>query len=173
MERLTDPAQGYCEIYCKKYGHCFGGPGDCIFEKEIAMYDALKSIEGIVPFDRLLELALADKEDRLVALPCKVGDTVWLLQKKCKHAGEKNTPWKACNQYWNNVYTKGMWGCAGKDDEGNKIQCEKKEMEWYAMQTEYSLMLCAPHIVLGKNLFLTREEAEAALAGEGGKHETD
>ena len=68
MERLTDPAQGYCEMYCKKYGHCFGDPGDCIFEKEIAMYDALKSIEGIVPFDRLLELALADKEERLVVL---------------------------------------------------------------------------------------------------------
>ena len=68
MQRLTDPAQGYCEMYCKKYGHCFGDPGDCIFEKEIAMYDALKSIEGIVPFDRLLELALADKEERLVVL---------------------------------------------------------------------------------------------------------
>lgn len=78
MERLTDPAQGYCEMYCKKYGHCFGDPGDCIFEKEVAMYDALKSIEGIVPFDRLLELALADKEERLVALPCKVGDTVYI-----------------------------------------------------------------------------------------------
>ena len=80
MERLTDPAQGYCEMYCKKYGHCFGDPGDCIFEKEIAMYDALKSIEGIVPFDRLLELALADKEERLVVLPCKVGDTVWFIR---------------------------------------------------------------------------------------------
>ena len=40
MERLTDPAQGYCEMYCKKYGHCFGDPGDCIFEKEIAMYSS-------------------------------------------------------------------------------------------------------------------------------------
>ena len=57
-----------------------------------------------------------------------------------------------------------MWGCAGKDEEGNVFHCEKKEMEWYAMPVEYSLILYAPHIVLGKNLFLTREEAEAALA---------
>lgn len=77
MERLTDCAQGYCEMYCKKYGHCFGDPGDCIFKDEIKLYDAVKSIEGIVPFERLLELACADKAGRLVVLPCKVGDTVY------------------------------------------------------------------------------------------------
>ena len=70
MERLTDCAQGYCEMYCKKYGHCFGDPGDCIFKDEIKLYEAVKSIEGIVPFDRLLELACADKAGRLVLLPC-------------------------------------------------------------------------------------------------------
>ena len=69
MERLTDCAQGYCEMYCKKYGHCFGDPGDCIFKDEIKLYEAVKSIEGIVPFDRLLELACADKAGRLVMLP--------------------------------------------------------------------------------------------------------
>lgn len=69
MERLTDCAQGYCEMYCKKYGHCFGDPGDCIFKDEIKLYEAVKSIEGIVPFDRLLELACADKAGRLVLLP--------------------------------------------------------------------------------------------------------
>ena len=81
MERLTDCAQGYCEMYCKKYGHCFGDPGDCIFKDEIKLYEAVKSIEGIVPFDRLLELACADKAGRLVVLPCKVGDDVWFVRK--------------------------------------------------------------------------------------------
>ena len=42
-------------------------------------------------------------------------------------------------------------------------------MEWYAQQIEYSLVLYSPNIVLGKNLFLTREEAEAALAEKGGE----
>ena len=77
MERLTDCAQGYCEMYCKKYMLCFEDPEDCSFKDEIKLYDAIKSIEGIVPFDRLLELADADRAGRLVVLPCKVGDTVY------------------------------------------------------------------------------------------------
>ena len=77
MERLTDCAQGYCEMYCKKYMLCFEDPEDCAFKDEIKLYDAIKSIEGIVPFDRLLELACADKAGRLVELPCKVGDHAW------------------------------------------------------------------------------------------------
>ena len=77
MERLTDCAQGYCEMYCKKYMLCFEDPENCIFKDEIKLYDAVKSIEGIVPFDRLLELACADKAGQLVVLPCKVGDTVY------------------------------------------------------------------------------------------------
>ena len=168
MERLTDCAQGYCEMYCKKYMLCFEDPEDCIFKDEIKLYEAVKSIEGIVPFDRLLELACADKDGRMVLLPCKVGDTVWLLKKKCKYAGEDNDPWCSCDQYWDNVYHKHMWGCAGKDDEGKQFDCEKRDMEWYAKQIEYSLVIYSPNIVLGKNLFLTREEAEAALKGGEG-----
>ena len=76
MERLTDCAQGYCEMYCKKYMLCFEDPEDCAFKDEIKLYDAIKSIEGIVPFDRLLELACADKAGRLVVLPC--GTDVYL-----------------------------------------------------------------------------------------------
>ena len=68
MERLTDCAKGYCEMYCKKYMLCFEDPEDCIFKDEIKLYDAIKSIEGIVPFDRLLELADADRAGRLVVL---------------------------------------------------------------------------------------------------------
>ena len=84
MERLTDCAQGYCEMYCKKYMLCFEDPEDCAFKDEIKLYDAIKSIEGIVPFDRLLELACADKAGRLVELPCKVGDSIYIpdLEKK-------------------------------------------------------------------------------------------
>lgn len=69
MQRLTDPAQGYCEMYCKKYGRCFGDPGDCIFEKEKDMYERLKDIEGIVPFERLVELAFADRDGRCLIVP--------------------------------------------------------------------------------------------------------
>lgn len=73
MDNLTDCAQGYCEMYCKKYGHCFGDPGDCIFKDEVKMYEKLKSIEGIIKFDRLLELAASDKAGQIIILPCKGG----------------------------------------------------------------------------------------------------
>ena len=78
MERLTDCAKGYCEMYCKKYMLCFEDPEDCTFKDEIKLYDAIKSIEGVVPFERLLELACADKAGRLVVLPC--GNDVELVR---------------------------------------------------------------------------------------------
>ena len=77
MERLTNCAQGYCEMYCKKYMLCFEDPEDCAFKDEIKLYDAIKSIEGIVPFDRLLELACADKAGRLVVLDEPMRPLVW------------------------------------------------------------------------------------------------
>lgn len=41
----------------------------------------IKEFNGL-PVDRLRELAEADKDGRLVALPCKVGDTVYLIVTK-------------------------------------------------------------------------------------------
>lgn len=127
MERLTDCAQGYCEMYCKKYGHCFEDPGDCIFKDEIKMYDALKSIEGIVPFDRLLELADADRAGRLVVLPCKVGDTVYQIDAE-------------------RVY--------------------ESEVKWIIFDCDD---IAFDERAIGGSIFLTREEAEAALAQKGGE----
>lgn len=144
MERLTDCAQGYCEMYCKKYGHCFGDPGDCIFKDEIKLYEAVKSIEGIVPFDRLLELACADKAGRLVVLPCKVGDTVYSLS-----------------------YSRGAQ---------KHFVAERKveEILYCSNRGVRPWIICCfggwrfDNCDIGKTVFLTRDEAEAALAGKGG-----
>ena len=127
MDRLTDCAQGYCEMYCKKYEHCFGDPGDCIFKDEIKLYEAVKSIEGIVPFDRLLELACADKAGRLVVLPCKVGDTVYQIDAE-------------------RVY--------------------ESEVKWIIFDCDD---IAFDERAIGGSIFLTREEAEAALAQKGGE----
>ena len=135
MERLTDCAQGYCEMYCKKYGHCFEDPGDCIFKDEIKMYDALKSIEGIVPFDRLLELACADKAGRLVVLPCKVGDHVWI---------------------------------DGRDAIVTEFFGYRSERYFRAVILGRNKHIDIPFNEIGKTVFLTREEAEAALKGGEG-----
>lgn len=47
MERLTNAAQGYCEVYCKRFGRCFAEPGECSHQGEIAMYERLKEYESI------------------------------------------------------------------------------------------------------------------------------
>lgn len=41
-----------------------------------------EAISKGVPFKRIVELMEADKDGRLVALPCKVGDTVYLIVTK-------------------------------------------------------------------------------------------
>lgn len=135
MERLTDCAQGYCEMYCKKYMLCFGDPEDCIFKDEIKLYDAIKSIEGIVPFDRLLELADADRAGRLVVLPCKAGDHVWVDGRE--------------------AIVENFFGY---------------ETERYLHAQFYDNMqyIDIPFTEIGKTVFLTREEAEAALKGGDG-----
>ena len=126
MERLTDCAQGYCEMYCKKYMLCFEDPEDCDFKDEIKLYDALKSIEGIVSLDRLLELAVADKAGRLVVLPCKVGDTVYQIDAE-------------------RVY--------------------ESEVKWIIFDCDD---IAFDERAIGGSIFLTREEAEAALKGGEG-----
>lgn len=140
MNRLTDCAQGYCEMYCKKYGHCFGDPGDCIFKDEVKMYEALKSIEGVVPFDRLIELAHADKDARIVVLPCKVGDTVYeiryMTDKEAIAAG-------IASYYTNRRY-------AHRKPVSHPLIVAEREMK----KTLYSK--------IGKTIFLSREEADEA-----------
>ena len=137
MARLTNCAQGYCEMYCKKYGHCFEDPDDCIFKDEIKMYDALKSIEGIVPFDRLLELADADRAGLLVVLPCKVGDAAYWLH---------NGIITECRVHRIQMNRTGLFICL------------KSKVSHGAFRMDS----------IGKTVFLTREEAEAALKGGEG-----
>ena len=39
----------------------------------------LADLESLCSYDRIRELAEADKDGRVVVLPCKVGDTVWRI----------------------------------------------------------------------------------------------
>lgn len=50
-----------------------------------AMMSVLTSIGS---YDRLMELAKADKEGRVVVLPCRVGDTVYFVSKRYKCINE-------------------------------------------------------------------------------------
>lgn len=96
----------------------------------------IKEFNGM-PIDRLRELAEADKEGRAVILPCKVGSTVYT--EFCDKVVEKRI-----GQFHVNGYTEPrLW--ADIDCDWTSTQC----VRW--------------DLAVGKTVFLTREEAEAAL----------
>lgn len=91
--------------------------------------------------DKLAAYEDADEQGLLVRLPCKVGDTFYALESRCDGAGDCDNvvECKQCNDY------------------------KQQVTEWRI----YSLMQAVSAIKrLGKTVFLTREEAEAALKGE-------
>lgn len=95
-------------------------------------------ILGVTP-GRLRELAQAEKEGRLVVLPCKVGDTVYRV-------GASICKWREidhCDEYCDGWQYRDCW-------EGTRAVLEKK------------FSLCDLESI-GKTVFLTREAAEAAL----------
>lgn len=97
----------------------------------------LANLESFAPYERLRKLAEADKDGRLVVLPCKVGQRVFALLDTDKHISE-------CE-----VKQIGM---------GNKIGFIGLEPIG-ARGREYGVSLNG----FGKTVFLTREEAEKAL----------
>lgn len=146
MERLTSPAEGYCEKYCPDYIMPGCDPEKCAHKNDVSMYEALKSIEGIVPFDRLLELAQADRDGRCVVLPCQSGDHAFALLDNQTHVWECEVE-HAILDGWRKVFAIRPLG--------------RSKDSYYA-----------PFGAFGQSIFLTREEAEAALeAQKGAEHD--
>ena len=99
----------------------------------------LADLEGLCSYDHLRELAEADKDGRLVVLPCKVGDTVWITGSVRRlYSGKVRTFF--CGDP---SYSRGM------ADNGVKM----------IRTTGCDI----PIHEFGKTVFLTREEAEKAL----------
>lgn len=92
-----------------------------------------------VDVDRMKELAEADKDGRLVMLPCKVGDTVWITGSVRRLYSEKVRTFFCGDPN----YSRGM------ADNGVKM----------IRTTGCDI----PIHKFGKTVFLTREEAEKAL----------
>ena len=89
---------------------------------------------------RLRELAQADREGRVVVLPCKVGDKVYIT---CGDISEYIVDWIKYD--------------------GITIWAELKNEEY---SKEYRTTIRCISFDLGKTVFLTREEAEKALRRE-------
>ena len=46
MERLTDMAQGYCEVYCDFWDKCTEEPENCQWKNEVNLYNRLREYEA-------------------------------------------------------------------------------------------------------------------------------
>lgn len=157
MERLTKWENGNA-YYPRCFEEpCYGGgckDSDCPFETAICERLAAYEDTGLTPeevaeykkfedevvasgktFAQLVELLEADKEGRVVVLPCKVGDTVWRI---VRDANPHITRDEVRDMY----FADDMTLCV--ELVGGRITFTEK---------------------FGKTVFYTREEAERALEG--------
>lgn len=119
-------------------------------EHEMEFYCRLKAYEDIAElrggFDRLRELAEADKDGRCVVLPCKVGDTLWVT-------GRDNVPREM------KLEAPDIRAVCTDEDNLCMSTCNRKPDGFCA----YRLRNDGADI--GKTVFFTREEAERAMEG--------
>ena len=134
-------------------GPTSNGFGKDIFRKMARdLYGRLKAYEDIAElcggFDRLRELAEADKDGRCVVLPCKVGDTVYMIERI----------FDIDNGICDEICARKVIGHGGNNL--NKL--------WLVG----SGGICNVYIFVsefGKTVFFTRAEAEKALQEKEGK----
>ena len=105
----------------------------------------ITEFEGL-PIDRIRELAEADKDGRVVVLPCKVGDTVWIVGAVRKLYSAKVRTFFCGNPS----------AVRGRDPDGHIHMIRTTECD-------------IPMQEFGKTVFLSREEAEKALQEMEGK----
>lgn len=105
----------------------------------VFLQDLIENQKASEALDRFRQLVKADKEGRLVVLPCKVGDTVWAI------LGDKKYACKCIVEYVN---------IGGRGLGTTIVLCEAE-----GLREQYGVTVAA----FGKTVFLTREEAERAL----------
>lgn len=131
------------EEVCRESCDFFDGSGGGMREEETS--PAENAIGKGCDCDRLRELVEADRDGRCVVLPCKVGDTVYLLN---HHLG----------RIFENVVSSFSVGYGSNNKNTiNTVyigKCGSKTFRKWKFQQ------------IGKTVFLDREAAEAALKGE-------
>lgn len=116
--------------------------------KRNTIEDAVDDIydEGKVDYDRLHELAQADREGRCVVLPCKIGNIVYEI----RYTAENNSPRKHARKIFDCSVSSCTWRMREQPD-----MCYVSEKK--CTKSDFAFM--------GRTVFLTRAEAEAALEG--------
>jgi hypothetical protein len=137
MERLTYFKDGYWRV------NFSGVQYQADFVDRLAAYEDIAELCG--GFDRLRELAEADKDGRVVVLPCKVGDTIYFARAH------------PILQYKVTGYEMG---------EASISQVRSKHVD---KETGLTFNFTFRQSSIGKTVFLTHEEAEKALQEMEGK----
>ena len=124
--------------------------GMSIFDIEESI-DRLAAIEDILgdeyDLDELREMVQAKREGRCVVLPCKVGDTVYQLAYMTHSEAIKS-------------------GVPQRDDPLSKRKYGHKRATYLPLIVREKKMVKTLYREFGKTVFLTIEEAEAALRRE-------
>lgn len=97
---------------------------------------------------RFLDIMQAEKDGHLVVLPCKIGDTVYIIRGEVVIVATV----EAIHQW-----ISGKWKLS--------VHTDKRNTHWVGYEVCFD--------DFGKTVFLTREEAEAALKREEKNNETD
>lgn len=133
---------------------------DTLQKREQGLAELLVNISCgcAVPYTRLAELAQAEKDGRLVVLPCKVGDTAYrVIRRKDGHGHIANA----------------TVSCLHMGDTARNRRY-KKGKEYIVLKVDGNFCAHVDREQIGKTVFLTREEAEAALKKrEEAENETD
>ena len=132
-----------------EYGHnsCHGGCESCT---GVLCRDASEMIKKLAHYEDL------EEQGRLIELPCKVGDTVYVVGTKCLEHKEPTEKWCETHDCYECIY----------DKEYTVFERIANEYTLY----ELVLSKCA-FFKLNKNTFLTKEEAEAKLSELKGTEE--
>ena len=135
MERLTYFKDGYWRV------NFSGVQYQADFVDRLAAYEDIAELCG--GFDRLRELAEADKDGRVVVLPCKVGDTVWANLDGMRHTRKCVIEFANIGSHVTTIVFSTVDG----------------------LREQYGVNPSS----FGKTVFLSREEAEKALQEMEGK----
>lgn len=130
-----------CADVCKDQGD--KGCEDCPIRKAI---DRLAAYEDAMPIERAQELAQAEKDGRMVILPCRVWDVIYHVFDSCNLTGDCGTKMK----------------CRG---------CEYRDIGIEISRFSISLLDSFGRLI--PEYFLTRKEAEAALEKREVDNEAD
>lgn len=145
--------KGFCEEEtCARCDFC-DGEGGVEGETLDKIFKGLFGDE--YDLDRLRELVQADKEGRCVVMPCQFGERVYKIYRKweshfgCDHCLDGYGMGRVCDYY---------------NSDNNNCTNMKGKYDGFEIVSRHFSAEMIPEI--GKTVFMSREEAEAALKGE-------